>query len=485
MSSDYGIDTPNGNLFLQKLHISPANATTFGNLPNSSSLNSKYWKKIYTDRSVTPSLQGSGMKNDGSFFIAGTFVGTKTAFPSVDGPTAITGNDIFNAIVSSQIEFDDFGNIRIFTGDGNKDWKNPLTPVKMAVKTGQLRSIDMPNSTFILSRNGRWILAQDTELSQKGADKVYYVMFNPIHSGGSNTEDPYYTTSSTFKKWYNSQVDQFGTKPDPNRLEEPLLQKYCEMTAQKPGNSFKTNQNHTTPFKTSFSEYIPQDGDYQRNYGDQSCNILVNKEGVYNAMGGIISDPNAVGLAIKDAVCNTQNGPNNYANSNRKGNFIIDYMNDKKKRAIPDMKCPERSINFCSTVIQAAGDVNIKGGSNIVNECGKQYPNLIPTPAPTTPAPTTLAPTTRPPTLAPTNAPTLAPTNAPTLAPTTRPPTTLAPTNAPTTLPPTLSPTKVPTFAPTTSPSTTPAPSSSNMMMMAIAGVAVVGAIIVIMKMRK
>ena len=85
MSSDYGINKPNGNLFLQKLHISPDNATTFGNLPNSSSLNSKYWKKIYTDRNIDKGLQGSGMKNDGSFFIAGTFDGSKTAFPSVDG----------------------------------------------------------------------------------------------------------------------------------------------------------------------------------------------------------------------------------------------------------------------------------------------------------------------------------------------------------------------------------------------------------------
>ena len=476
MSSDYGIATPNGNLFLQKLHISPDNATTFGNLPNPSSLNSKYWKKIYTDRSVirTGGLLGSGMKDDGSFFIAGTFVGKNTAFPSVDGPTAITGNDIFDAIVGRKIEFDDFGNIRIFSGSDikDKDWKNPLTPVKMADRT--VGSIDMPNSTFILSRNGRWILAQDTELSQKGYDKVYYVMFNPIHSGGTNTEDPYYTTSSTFKKWYNSQLDTFGTNPDPNRLEEPLLQKYCEMTAQKPGNRFETNK--TTPFQTSFTDiYSPQEGDNNRNYGDQSCYILVNKEGVYNAVGAIVTDRVTATMAQEDAICNTINGPNNYANSNRKGNFIIDYMKDKKKKALGgDKECTKRSINFCSTIINSAGDVNMKG-SNIVNECGKQYPSLI-TPAPTTPAPTTrpptLAPTTQPPTLAPTTQP-------PTLAPTTRP-STLVPTNAPTN-----SPTNVPTNVATTAPSTTPAPSSSNMMMMAIAGVAVVAVVIVVMKMKK
>lgn len=481
MSSDYGIATPNGNLFLQKLHISPDNATTFGNLPNPSSLNSKYWKKIYTDRSVNPTLQGSGMKNDGSFFIAGTFVGTKTAFPSVDGPTAITGNDIFNAIVGRQLEFDDFGNIRIFAGGVGKDWKNPLTPVKMATKTGQLESTDMPNSAFILSRNGRWILAQDTELSQKGAEKVYYVMFNPIHSGGTNTDDPYYTTSSTFKKWYNSQLDPFG-KPDQNRLQEPLLQKYCEMTAQKPGNGFKTNQTHTIPFKTSFSEYVPQEGDNNRNYGDQSCYILTPKEAIYNQIGGVIDDPKMLNAAVGSVVCNKATGPNTYAQTNRRGNFITDYMNDKLKKIYPDMVCPPTNNTFCSMVLNSAGDLNVKGGSNIVNDCGNKYPQLIPvTPAPTTPAPTTPAPTTPAPTTpAPTTRPpTPAPTNAPTNAPTTRP-STLVPTNAPTN-----SPTNAPTNVPTTAPSTTPVPSSSNMMMMAIAGVAVVAVVIVVMKMKK
>jgi hypothetical protein len=530
MSSNYSFTAPNGNVFLQSLHISPPNATSFGQLPSSSDLNAKYWKKIYTDRNVSSSvLQASGMRNDGSFFIAGTFDGKKSAFPSQDGPTSVTGNDIYLAIVGNKLAFDNFGNIRIF-GDPQKDWKNPLTTTSMGSHDPQLDLSDMPNNAFILSKNGKWAIVQDTELSRIGENKVYYVVFNPIHSGeGTASTDSSYMGTNTFKKWYNSQIDSKGN-PDYSRLQEPLVQKYCELISTKPSNGYKTGN---IPYQSSFSGYpIPQEGDANRNYADQSCYITTPKEGVYGLMGGAIDASTGVGkklwtAGINTSLCSDSTGSIKYSRDNRPQSFINDYIKDNIYSSFTDHVCPQTNNTFCSIVLNSAGDTNIKSNSKVVNDCGNTYPQLIPPPptpidcsvsgwttwndcsapcgggkqtrnrtimqpaqyggkdcsnlsetqvcntqaCPTTPPPTTPPPTTPPPTTPP---------------PTTPPPTTPPPTPAATlskvisTTAPTLS-KVIPTLSPTAAPTT--APSSSKTMI--IVGVVAVAAVVGFMMMRK
>lgn len=488
MSSNYSFDN-GGNVFLQALHISPKDATAFGTAPTTgtSNLNSNYWKKIYTDRNVRASggLSSSDMRNDGSFFIAGTFVGDQTAFPSSNNPTlgtSITANDLYNAIMSNNIAFDKYGNIRTF-GAVNKDWKNPLTVPKMSNNENQLDLAQTKNKVFVLSTGGRWILAQDTELSKKG-QKVYYVLFNPIHS----TEDSQLPQmgTTTFKKFYNSN-NGLDSDTRAGRLREPLLQKYCEMTSVKPGNGYQTSN---IPYQKSFDGYPSlQTNDGTRDYGDSSCYLTNYKEGAYDYIGSPI-DMTVMGQSAKQFydLSKQQSVCANRARwtLGKSSSFIADYLNDRINEIIDTNvvapKCPEQSINFCTSVVKAAGNVDLTG-TTFANTCGSYLPAPT-TPAPTTPAPTTPAPTTPAPT-------TLAPTTA---APTTRAPIiTMAATMAPTiaaTIAPSSALSKdssllsLTTMAPTMAPTTAPSTSNNNVALIG-GGVVVLAACYYFFMMRK
>ena len=508
MSSNYSFDN-GGNVFLQALHISPKDATSFGTAPTTgtSNLNSNYWKKIFTDRNVRASggLSSSDMRNDGSFFIAGTFINDQTAFSKPwkkdkDGkilevqPPSPTSNDLYSAIMSNNIAFDKYGNIRTF-GAVNKDWKNPLTSIEMTDNQDQLALASVKNKIFVLSTGGRWILAQDTELFKKG-QKVYYVLFNPIHSAEDTQLNQMGTT--TFKKFYNRN-NGLDSDTRSGRIREPLLQKYCEMTSVKPGVGYQTGN---IPYQKSFDDYPSlQTNDGTRDYGDSSCYLTNYKEGAYDYIGSPI-DMTSMGssakqfydLAQQQSVCAK---PSKWTQEGKSSSFIVDYLNDRINEisntnvALP--KCPDRSVNFCTSIVKAAGNVDLTGTS-FSNSCG----GYLPTPSPPAPEPTTMAPTTAAPTtMAPTTAAptTMAPTTA---APTTMAPTTAAPTTrAPTTMAPTMSPTMIPssalskdssllslsTMAPTTGP--TDAPVSSNNVVLIGGGVVVIVACYYFLVMRK
>jgi hypothetical protein len=455
--SDYGLTSNGGSVFLRAMNISPDNATSFGVLPDSTitidnqkitgKMNSKYWKKIYTDRDFKKF--NYNFPNDGSFFIAGTFSGNDTSY-SPTNKDGITGNDIYKSIIAGQIAFDDYGNIRLTDGDTPKNWKNPLTAIAMSPNKDILTSFQMPNPAFIVSLDGKWILAQDTELSTKSTDKTYYVLFNPIHSAPDRSK-PGSENTATFKKWYNSQVDSNGNRKitgnDGNRLREPLIQKYCEMVAQKDGNSYKTNN---IPFNTSYGgSFTRQEGDGQRNYADPTCYIVTPKEGAFNVIGGVFNpsqvNPKLFSSAIQQTICNRETGSGFDAKQNKPNSFISDYIKDMVDVTY-EGECPKENNTFCTSVMSSAGSINITDGSSVGNHCpGQQLPT---------------------PTLAPTEAPTLAPTEAPTLAPTEAP---------------TLAPTASPTVAPTTAPTMAPV-QSLNKTMIAIGVVVIIGAIIFMKK---
>lgn len=466
--SDYGFTSNGGSVFLNAMNISPMDATSFGALPDSKIItdnnskigymNSRYWKKIYTDRDVKAGIQ---LPNDGSFFIAGTFNGKETSY-SPTNKDGITGNDIYKSIIAGQIAFDDYGNIRLTDGDKPKNWKNPLTTIEMTPRNAILTSLQIPNPAFIMSLNGKWILAQDTELSTKGTDKTYYVLFNPIHSAPDSSK-PGSDNTATFKKWYDSQVNQNGSRKitgnDGNRIKEPLIQKYCEMVAQKENNGYKTGK---IPFNTSYDgQFTYQDGDGQRNYADPSCYIVTPKEGVFNVIGGVFKPAGNLKMfseAIQESICGSVLGPIADARSNKPNSFISDYIKDVKdvKFGNPEKNengvCPPSQNNFCNSVVQAAGNISITGGSSVGNQCGLPMPTIPPPPPPTPP-------------------PTSAPTSAPVMA-------TSAPTSAPiTTSAPTMRPTIAATMAPTEAPV-----KSSNTMIMIGAAVIIVGVAIVFMK---
>lgn len=490
--TDYGFTSNGGSVFLNAMNISPADATSFGALPDSKitidngkitsgNMNSKYWKKIYTDRDVKAGIQ---LPNDGSFFIAGTFSGKDTSY-SQNNKDSITGNDIYKSITIGQIAFDEYGNIRLTDGATPKNWKNPLTTIAMDSRYPIMTSLNMPNPAFIISANGKWILAQDTELSTKSSDKTYYVLFNPIHSAPDSSKAGSDNTA-TFKKWYGGQVDSNGnrivTGNVGNRIKEPLVQKYCEMVAQKEGNTYKTSK---IPFNTSYDgSFTLQTGDGQRNYADPSCYIVTPKEGAFNVIGGVFNPskvPAALfAQAVQQSICSNAVGPIKDARSNKPNSFISDYITDmidvtygdpgKNQKGV----CPASQNTFCTSVVQAAGNISVTGGSSVGNQCGLPMPTVPPPPPPT------LAPTAAP-TLAPTAAPTMAPTAAPTMAATAAP--TMRPTMGPTAAPTMAAVNKlVPTYAPTMSPTTAPVQSSNTTMIAIGAAVIIVGVAIVFMK---
>jgi hypothetical protein len=449
MSSDYS-SSNGGNLFLQALHISPNESTTFGTLPSaSSSLNAKYWKKIFTDRDVAGTLVSSDMKNDGSFFIAGTFNGAKSSPESANTANVPSGDDIFKAINNNKLAFDQYGNIRTF--QPQKNWKNPVTATAMSSNEEQL-ALDKNNpynKTFVVSKGGRWTLIQDTELAKKGTN-TYYVIFNPIHSGEYSDKQ---VGTSTFKKWYQGINGNDSKDKQTKRLREPLIQKYCEMTTAKPRGAYQTSN---IPYMTSFDE-IPtlQDGDGTRYHGDISCTLANYKEGVYDLFKGPLdiaqidqANPhqNFYGSAKEESICSSS--AHDWGNwvSDKGSSFIADYLNDRvnvlnNKTDVPNAQCPAGTKVFCTSLINAGGDVNIKNTS-ISQSCGIQPP----TPPPTTKAPTTTPPpTTQPPTTPP---PTTQPPTTP--PPTTQPPTTQPPTTRPPTAAPTIGATMGPTAGPPT-----------------------------------
>jgi hypothetical protein len=423
----YGLDNPYGNLFIKMLDTPAPGSSSMGVLPEqNSSLNAKYWKTLYTDRNMDGYRGMSAKDNAASFF-------NVTTFSDTSNPSGISGNDIYKSLNggSDSLSFDDNGNLKV----GEKIWKNPLTPGKQMDK--RIDAIDItkyPNKDMILTDNGKWILIRDLGIKDK---YVYYILYNPIHSGEiKGTKSNVNTTS--FKQWYLSQINNNGDpriKGSDSRLYDPILQKYCEITAQKSAGRYKTSLDDK--FKAPYDTYptiqqYDDSADGSRNYADSSCFYVSPKEGVFNRIGGIFNPSSGQATktmydeAYKQILC-TDAGVS-AANNKRPQSFIGDFIRDSLDSRFAG-KCPESNINFCTNFLNAAGNINLKD-SKIGNECGSPPPTLPPITPPPTQAPT-FPPnpiSTQAPTIRPTPTPVLA-TPTPTVLTTPTPTTEITPTN--------------------------------------------------------
>ena len=399
------------DVFLNSLYYPPDQSPQEKNTTRDSNL--KYWKPLSTDRDLSGILNTNGKDAQGkvgSFFKVFTFPDqqTNTQF-NLDG---ITNGDLKSAIDSSftgleTFSFDNYGNISIKINNQIKTFLNPAFPhsneetvlttlpsglsyiqtdpqictrngflwdsvnnicintdncskagyypssdkkcykYRLNLQNNPLRSsssLKLYNKNFITSSNKKWILVND-----KG---VYSLLYNPIHS-------------TNYK-------NHFSVQPQNNRLDDFLIHKYGEISAEKGTYGLKN-----------------------RNYGDYSANCF---SGFRSGEANDIQLPDCIGdtLDISPGYYNPFNVKTQYDRTtyNRyKGScacatagkscdtnmlpdsFLSSYTNDLRKfvfgqSANNSGACPS-NIQFinCSTAINAGQSLNIEG-TDLKSLCG-------------------------------------------------------------------------------------------------------------------
>ena len=289
---------------------------------NINKLNKLFWMEIK-----------QGQNNSSFFFIVKTFSLTEST-------------TIINAITQKEnVFFDKSGNITIRDTADNSlifKWLNPLSKnlytaskndnifiQKDAIISNQ-KVESLPRPDLIHSNNSTWILYSK--------DKICYILYNPIHR-------------RSFKNFYNTLPS--SDFDDSSGNISNLFNSYCSLQRENGSSSSSV-----------------------LNYADRACKCIIQEDGIDDAVGVKITDPNYRSKMRNNYFCNA---PSCQVSNLEVSEDSFMYGTDSyyQRRVNKIGKCPDTNITICSLAINSAGNTNLVG-TKIGQECGIKEPVVEP-----------------------------------------------------------------------------------------------------------
>jgi hypothetical protein len=310
----------------------------------SNELNKSYWMEI---------KQGN---TSSIFFRVKTFSSTEST-------------TIINAITQRKnVFFDKNGNITIRDPANNSmifQWLNVLTNnsftatnndnifIQKDANVSNQKLESLPRQDFIHSNDSTWILYTK--------DNICYVLYNPLHR-------------RSFKKFYNT-LPSTEFEDSTGDISN-LFNSYCYLQRQNDLSSSALSS-----------------------YADRACKCIIQEDGIDDAVGVKITEPNYRSKMRNNYFCNA---PSCQVSNLEVSQDSFMYGTDGyyQRRVNKIGKCPDNNITICSLAINSAGNTNLVG-TKIGQECGVKEPTAPVTQPPVTQPPVTQPPVVQPPVVQP------------------------------------------------------------------------------------
>jgi len=307
-------------------------------------LNKKFWMDIKDENNVSSFFfKIKQFTPEDSTKITNAITNKKDVFFDANGNITIrepnSSDNIFqwlNLLSKKQYTASDYDNI-FYRKDSNEQ--------KRKINT-------LPRPDFILSNNSTWILYTK--------DNICYILYNPLHR-------------QSFKNYYNNTLKPTEYQDVSGKIDK-LFNIYCGI--QKKRNLTSNDI---------------------REYSDRSCNCIIQEDGIDDASGVKISNPQFRSEMKLAYFC--------YAPSCNSSSLEVStssfmdgtdgYRARRVKGEYGDSGCPARPVSICNIDITSAGNTNIVG-SNLAQTCGFNSKTSQPAPA-TSPPVITPPPVTSPP----------------------------------------------------------------------------------------